>query len=206
MRGSHAKAMPQPLRDWLALENDDWSPAYPFPRDIRQAVVEALHEAQRGLCVYCGRRLDMRQSRKSHHIEHFRPQARYPELSTDFANLFLSCGQETCEGNRAETCGTAKGDGFDEDRHVEPDYPDCTDRFRFLLNGEVVPQAEGDKAAEAMIALLNLNHRELKKDREDLLDLIDGGSLDIRDFVESAGGPAGSYAHVACRHLGATIP
>ena len=57
-----------------------------------------------------------------------------------------------------------------------------------------------------MIALLNLNHRELKKDREDLLDRIDGGSLDISDFIDSAGGPAQHYAHVACRHLGATIP
>lgn len=206
MRGSHAKTMPRSLKDWLALENADWSPSYPFPGDIRQAVVEALHESQRGLCVYCGRKLDMRRLGQSYHIEHFRPQAHYLGLSTDFANLFLSCGQETHEGNLSETCGTAKGDGFDENCHVEPDYPACTDRFRFLLNGDVVPQTDGDKAAEAMIALLNLNHRELKKDREDLLDRIDGGSLDISDFVDAAGGPAQSYAHVACRHLGATIP
>lgn len=206
MRGCHAKAMPGSLKDWLALKNADWSPSYPFPGDVRQAVVEALHEAQRGLCVYCGRRLDMRRPGKSHHIEHFRPRARHPELSTDFANLFLSCGQETYEGNPAETCGTAKRDGFDENRHIEPDYPACIDRFRFLLSGEIVPQTSGDKAAEAMISLLNLNHRELKKDREDLLDRIDGGSLDISDFIDSAGGPAQHYAHVACRHLGATIP
>ncbi len=206
MRGSHAKAVPRALAEWLAMASADWSPSYPFPGDVRQAVVEALHEAQRGLCVYCGRRLDMRQPGKSYHIEHFRPQARYPGLSTDFANLFLSCGQETREGNPAETCGTAKGDGFDENRHVEPDYPACTDRFRFLLSGEIVPQPSGDEAAEAMIALLNLNHRELKKDREDLLDRIDGGSLDISDFIDPGGGPAQSYAHVVCRHLGAAIP
>ena len=206
MRGSHAKAMPRSLKDWLALENDDWTPSYPFPADVRQAVVEALHEAQRGLCVYCGRRLDMRQPGKSYHIEHFRPQSSYPELSTDFANLFLSCGQEAREGNPAETCGTAKQDRFDEDRHVEPDYPDCTERFRFQLSGEIAPQTDGDTAAEAMIALLNLNHRELKKDREDLLDRIDGGSLDISDFIDPVGGRAESYAHMACRHLGAVIP
>ena len=55
-----------------------------------------------------------------------------------------------------------------------------------------------------MIALLN--HRELKKDRQDLLAPIDGGSLDIRDFTDPAGGRAESYARMACRHLGATIP
>ena len=198
--------MPRSLKDWLALENADWAPSYPFPADVRQTVVQAFHEAQRGLCVYCGRRLDMRQPGKSYHIEHFRPQSRYPERSIDFANLFLSCGQESREGNLAETCGTAKDDGFDEHYHVEPGYPECTERFRFLLSGEVVPQTDGDKAAEAKIALLNLNHRELKKDREDLLDRIDGGSLDISDFIDPAGGRAESYAHVACRHLGATIP
>ena len=105
----------------------------------------------------------------------------------------------------SETCGTAKGDRFDATHHIEPDYPDCADRFRFLLNGDVVPQIDGDKTAETMIGLLNLNHRELKKDREDLLDRIDGGSLDISDFIDPAGGPAQSFAHVACRHLRATI-
>ena len=206
MRGSHAKTWPQALADWLALESADWSPSYPFPSDIRRAVVEALQKAQRGLCVYCGRRLDMRHPGRSHHIEHFRPQTDYPDLSTDLANLFLSCGQEGREGNLSETCGTAKGDRFDEAHHVEPDYPDCTDRFRFLLTGDVAPQTDGDKAAETMIGLLNLNHRELKKDREDILDRIDGETLDLSDFIDPAGGLAQSYAYVTCRHLGATIP
>ena len=206
MRGCHTKTVPQSLKDWLALESADWSPCYPFPADIRQAVVEALYKAQRGLCVYCGRRLDMGQPGKSFHVEHFRPQAGYPKLSTDFANLFLSCGQETRDGNLSEICGTAKGDRFDDALHVEPEYPGCTDRFHFLLNGDVAPTTDGDMAAETMIALLNLNHRELKKDRGDLLDRIDGESLDISDFVDPASGPAQSYAHVACQHLGAAIP
>ena len=201
------KAMPRAFEEWLAQENDNWSPSHAeLSGDAKQAVVDALRQAQRGLCVYCGRRLDMRQPGKLFHVEHFRPQAGYPERSIDFANLFLSCGQETREGNVSETCGTAKQDGFDENCHVEPDYPACTERFHFLLNGDVAPQNDGDKAAEAMIALLNLNHPELKKDRGDLLDRIDGGSLDIPDFIDLAGGRAESYAHVACRHLGAVIP
>lgn len=206
MRGCHAKAMPQALEDWLAMESADWSPSYPFPSDIRLAVVGALHTAQRGLCVYCGRSLDMRHAGKSYHIEHFRPQCDFEKLSTDFANLFLSCGQETPDNNVAETCGTAKDNDFDEDCHIEPDYPQCTERFRFLLNGDVAPHADGDMAAEAMIALLNLNHRELRKDREELLSAIDAGPLDITDFIDPAGGPAQGYAHVACSHLGGMIP
>ena len=134
MRGCHAKEMPRILKDWLALESTDWSPSYPFPQNIRQAVVDALNMAQRGLCVYCGRALDMQRPGKSYHIEHFRPQSDFPELSTDFANLLLSCGQETHDNNVAETFGTAKGNDFDKDWRIEPDYPQCAERFRFRLN------------------------------------------------------------------------
>ena len=206
MRGCHAKTMPRALQDHLAMESADWSPTYPFPGDVRQAVVEALHEAQRGLCVYCGRRLDMRDPGSSYHIEHFRPQGRYPTLATDFANLFLSCGQRTPEGDPSETCGMAKGDRFDEAAHIQPDYPACAERFRFLLDGEVVAEADGDRAATRTIEHLNLNHPDLQRLRARLLALIDDGSLELSDFIDPAGGPAQGYAHVACRHLGARIP
>ena len=207
MRGSHAKTMPSVLVDWLALENPDWRPSYrTMPQPVRQSVVDALYESQRGLCVYCGRRLDMSQPGKSYHIEHFRPQSAYPNRSARLANLFLSCGQETDEGNLSETCGTAKGDWFDEENCIEPDYPDCTNRFRFLLTGEVAPESENDAAAFEMIGILNLNHRELKKDREDILDRIDGGSLDLSDFIEPESGTAQAYAHVVYRRHGIAIP
>ena len=205
MRGSHAKATPRALADWLALANPDWQPSYPFPPDIRQPVAEALLNAQRSLCVYCGRQLDLDHPRKSH-IEHFRPQSAYPGLATDLGNLFLSCGPEVEPGKPSATCGNAKGDRFDEASCIEPDYPACTSRFRFLLTGQVAPATESDVAARTMIETLNLNHRELSKDRQDILDRIDGGNLDLSDFVDPQGGPAQSYAHVVCQHLGDLIP
>ena len=57
-----------------------------------------------------------------------------------------------------------------------------------------------------MIDILNLNHRELRKDREDILDRIDGESLDLSDFVDPVSGMAQSYAHVVCKRLGTVIP
>ncbi len=205
MRGSHDKTVPATLQDWLALENSDWQPSYPLPNDIRTDVVEALRAAQRGLRVYCGRRLHPGR-RGSFPIEHFRPQSAYPALSVDLANLFLSCGPETETGKPSATCGDAKGNRFDEAEGIEPDYPACTRRFRFLLTGKVVPRSEDDAAAKATIDLLNLNHRELAKDREDILEGIDGGSFDLSDFVDPAGGEARSYAHVACERFGTVIP
>ena len=205
MRGSHDKRTPPELVGWLALESPDWQPAYPFPNDIRQSVVDGLWEAQRGLCLYCGRRLDADRPARFH-IEHFRPRSSYSFLSVDLANLFLSCGPEEEAGTPSETCGHAKGDRFDEARCIEPDYPACTRRFRFLLTGEVAPRSNDDAAAETMIELLNLNHRELRKDREDILDRIDGGSLDLSDFVDPVSREAHSYAHVVCERLGTVIP
>ena len=205
MRGSYDKRMPLELEDWLALESPDWQPSYPFPNDIRQPVVDALREAQRGLCVYCGRRLNL-DRRGMFHIEHFRPRSVYPALSVDLANLFLSCGPEAEAGRFSKTCGNAKGDRFDEANCIEPDYPACARRFRFLLTGEVLPFSNNDVAARTMIGLLNLNHPELSKDREDILDRIDGGSLELSDFVDLLSGVAESYAHVVCEHLGTVIP
>ena len=205
MRGSHDKRTPPELADWLALESPDWQPSYPFPNDIRQPVVNALREAQRGLCVYCGRRLHPDPPGRFH-IEHFRPRSSYPALSVDLANLFLSCGPEVEAGTPSETCGIAKGNRFDDAHCIEPEYPACTRRFRFMLTGEVVPRSDDDAAAGTMIELLNLNHRELTKDREDILDRIDGGSLDLSDFVDPVSGVAQSYAHVACERLDKVIP
>ena len=205
MRGSHAKRMPPELAEWLALESPDWQPSYPFPNDIRQPVVDALQEAQRGLCVYCGRRLDRDRPGRIH-IEHFRPRSSYPPLSVDLGNLFLSCGPEEEAGRPSETCGHAKGDWFDEADCIEPEYPACTRRFRFLLSGEVAPRSDDDAAARTMIELLNLNHREFRKDREDILDRIDGGNLDRSDFVDPVTGESESYAHVVCERLGTVIP
>ena len=205
MRGSHEKMIPQEFADWLALASPDWEPTYPLPGDVRTSVVDALNTAQRGLCVYCGRRLRLAQPGQFH-IEHFRPRSSYPELEVSLDNLFLSCGPAAQDGKSSETCGHAKADQFDETSCIEPDYPSCTRRFRFLLSGDVAAARDGDAPAESMIAISNLNHPELRKDREDILAYIDRDSLDLSDFVDSETGVARSYAHVFCEHLGSSIP
>ena len=209
MRGSHAKTEPRALSDWLAMESAAWKPSYPFPGDVREPVVNALATAQRGLCVYCGRKLDFSSPGRSFHIEHFRPQSLYPDLDTSLANLFLSCGQDDATGNRSPICGTAKDGWFDECLAVEPDYPACTDRFRFSLTGDIVAGNEEDAAAEKTIEILNLNHAELRRERREIryrLDGLDDEELGLADFVRMESGTVESYAHMVCQIPGSPIP
>ena len=209
MRGSHAKTTPPALVAWLGLEDENWKPSYPFPGDIRQPVVGSLLTAQRGLCVYCGRKLGLTRPGKSFHIEHFRPREVYCQYETDFANLYLSCGQETDSGHRAKTCGTLKNNWFDENAFIEPEYPECTNRFRFSLTGYMGPNVQDDVAADTMIAKLNLNHPEFVRERKEILfclDELSGQGLNFSDFVDNESGIAESYAHMVGLVLGETIP
>ena len=207
MRGSHNKTPPQEFVAWLELESDDWKPSYPFDdKSVRSAVVQSLLEHQRGLCVYCGRLLDLSDAGKTFHIEHFRPQHEYKELSVNFENLYLSCGQANQDGGRSQTCGTKKDRWFDEDRFIEPTYPACALSFYFNLNGSVEPVVTDERCASKMIEVLNPNHRELTREREEVLKLLDSGELDVSDFWDVEKGMAESLAHVAYQHSSVVIP
>ncbi|MCO7737481.1 TIGR02646 family protein [Brucella intermedia] len=206
MKGSRKKGAPSELIDWLAGESEDWRPAYgDLDRVVRGALVRDLFNEQRGLCVYCGRRLDLSYPGHTFHIEHFRPRATYPALQVEYGNLFLSCGQRDANGDPSPTCGNVKADWFDESSHIEPIYSDCTSRFLFRLTGVVDPSVPGDSAAELMIDVLQLNHPELRKDRERILGYLDGEELELADFVREDG-TANGYAHVAFQHCRQKIP
>lgn len=146
MRGRHPRSAPKLFTDWLAKKSRAWQPSYSkLQSPEKDTGVDALWDALRVLCVYCGRRL-RRDRPQTYHIEHFRPQSTYPELGTRFANLFLSCGQGTAAEVFHNLCGAAKANWFDEEKHVEPDYHGCTDRFRFGLTGEMMPAPHGEGA------------------------------------------------------------
>lgn len=206
MKGSRKSNAPTQFLEWLADESEDWKPKYrDLAGDLKNAVRERLYAEQRGLCVYCGRRLDLKSPGKSYHIEHFRPRETYPALQLDHTNLYLSCGQEDANGNPAPTCGNVKGNWFDETNHVFPEYDVCTRRFRFSLNGTIDVADEADSAATTMIKVLNLNHPELVKDRETVLYIIDSEELTYDKYVKDDGTAEG-YAHVVYQHVNKVLP
>lgn len=205
MNGSRKASSPVALEEWISNGTEASPRAYPIDDPtVRRAVIEALLNEQRGLCVYCGRKLDER--RRMYHIEHFRPQALYPERSLDFSNLFLSCGPKNGDGSLTGTCGDAKGGWFDENHHISPDYPACVERFSFLLDGRIVPRDSDDADASEMIARLNLEHSELRKEREDTLRLFDQEKIKFEDFWDGENSRANGLAHIIYSRLGRTLP
>ncbi|NQY60620.1 retron system putative HNH endonuclease [Cognatishimia sp.] len=207
MKGARKGCAPKEFTDWVALENDDWKPSYPIDDPaVRKAVVDALYYEQRGLCVYCGRKIELENPGHSFHVEHFRPQHRYPELQISFENLFLSCGHTDRSGDRSKICGTKKDRWFDEAEHVAPNYDCCTKRFSFRYDGSIRTAHPGDLAAQNMIDHLGLNHAELKYDRAKIIEKLDTEELDASDFSNPSTGISESYGHVACQYLGTRLP
>lgn len=207
MKGSRKGAAPLAFSTWLAIANADWQPNYAdLSGPVRKAVIDALLAEQRGLCVYCGRKLSLKQPGKTFHIEHFRPQALFPYHQVTYYNLFLSCGQKDKNGLPMPTCGNEKASWFDASLLIYPAYPSCTDRFRFFLTGAIEPADPSDDAAKETIRRLRLDHPELTKDREDTLRLIDEGEITHVDFWDQSTSTAESYAHVAFKRAGQTLP
>ena len=159
---------PKIFRDWKALEGEEWQPAW---IDLRAPEKPELHKAlvqeQGAVCCYCGRQISTADS----HIEHFRPKSGtcgYPELALDYTNLLASC--QSNEGKRVpKVCGHAKGNWFDESHHVDPQDPECEQRFRFKSQGHVEAQPHDDPAA-TMVEMLNLNEPFLIDMRREILD------------------------------------
>ena len=209
MRGSAKGDEPPELRDWKAEQRRNGiEPEYRNLQDPERGATEkSLFAEQTGQCVYCGREISL--DRKQHyHREHFRPQAKYPDLQLDYTNLFLSCGPDGDREAR-NSCGHYKGNWFDEDCHIPPVPEVCTERFRFRSSGHIF--GDGSPEANKMIGALNLNHHGLVKERRDMIEALDdalnNGALRevlIQDFLYvDPNGARPSFANVAVAYLGA---
>jgi uncharacterized protein (TIGR02646 family) len=117
------------------------------------------------------------------HIEHFVPQSVDSSLQLDYQNLFVSCNgyvQDISTINR-ESCGHRRESWYDRNLIVSPVDPQCEKIFVFLSNGEVIPEADNDKA-RAMINNFGLDSYALTKARGAAIDI---ALQSIGFFIES---------------------
>lgn len=155
-------APPAEFEAWKAMANDEWQPTYGnLQNPQKRSLHKALLDEQGQVCCYCGRSISLGDS----HIEHFRPQEQREDLDLVFENLFASCIRETEPGTPL-TCGHAKGQEFDETRHISPLDPECERRFTYSLAGAILPLDDG---ASYMLQLLSLDHAFLGNRRLEVL-------------------------------------
>ena len=167
MRFIHKGAEPELLREFKAMSNPpDWEPTYEaLPKFRKDAIKQALIKEQRGLCCYCERILDEKDS----HIEHFRPQHAYAEYALDYNNMHCSCMAEQKKGEPLH-CGMAKNDWYDDVLLISPLNPDCESHFVYHGDGNIFPASPEDNAAVETIRHLRLDDSELTAERKVVID------------------------------------
>ena len=132
--------------------------------ELRQALVTE----QRGLCCYCMGRI--RPEPASMKIEHWRCQARYPDVQLDYRNLLGACLGSQGRPERLQHCDTRKGDGDLRWNPAEPSHRIET-RIRYELDGSIRAVDDEDFDAQ-MEDVLNLNLPVLKGNRRSVLDAV----------------------------------
>lgn len=175
---------PQEFTDWKTLKNEDWEPTYKNLRsDLKISVHHSLLKEQGFICCYCGKTID----KKDSHIEHLKPQHKYPQLALDYNNLIASCQGETEEPPPIPVhCGHKKGQWYDERLMVSPLDVNCAEFFRYTIDGQILPSQE---AAQTTIEKLGLNIDKLKRIRkkaiEAILDDLDTlSNEDIKQLID----------------------
>ena len=92
-----------------------------------QQVRRALETTFHGKCAYC-------ESKIKHvsfaHIEHFRPQSVFPNLTFSWSNLLLAC--EVCNSEAYK--GARFPDASEDGPYVNPCEDDPDDHFQFLFD------------------------------------------------------------------------
>lgn len=205
---------PDALENWKARKNENWEPRYlDFRNPEKRETHGWLLDEQGATCCYCGCRIDSDDS----HIEHFRPQERYADKDLDYDNLLVSCIRETGPDLPLH-CGHAKGGDFNEDLHISPLDPSCTERFVFGLNGSISTTGQEDASAQYMIDLLRLDISFLRNRRaatlagifdEDFLSTATEQELVIlrRSYLGKIGeGALHEFFHVVARFIDGLLP
>ncbi|WP_291322861.1 retron system putative HNH endonuclease [Desulfonatronospira sp.] len=159
------KCEPEAFSAWKSLANPDWHPEYDnLSTDVKKILKQSLMEEQGWICCYCQQRITDAAS----HIEHFRPQSKFPKESLNYENMFCSCQKQMKKGEPLY-CGNAKDDWYDEDYIISPLDPDCESHFMFTGNG-LIMAAENDYAALETIRRLKLDITKLNDMRAKAID------------------------------------
>ena len=129
--------------------------------DVRGSVKFALLEEQNSICCYCMKRIKKHNS----HIEHIKPQSKFPTETLDYHNLLVSCNG--IQDNN-DHCGHKKDDWYNEKDFLTPLNSDCEKVFIYSITGEIGATSKNGKIT---IDKLNLNSLLLARARKAIIFL-----------------------------------
>jgi uncharacterized protein (TIGR02646 family) len=127
--------------------------------DVKNNLKSALLEEQHFICCYCMKRINQNNS----HIEHIKPQVRFPSETLDYSNLLLSCNGIS---NNKDNCGHRKDDWYNAKDFLTPINPDCEKIFTYSITGKMDALKENGKIT---ISKLNLNSNLLVRARKEII-------------------------------------
>ncbi|HEX8148824.1 MAG TPA: retron system putative HNH endonuclease [Pyrinomonadaceae bacterium] len=173
------------------LQTDN--PTNPYYRAYTQ-LREQLYAEQRGLCCYCMKVISVRNS----NVEHFLPQSAFPEGEVDYYNLYLACRYSQGLPKDRQHCDIRKANALIGKfiGYGSPTVQRCEDLIKYTPDGYILPAntpfksledaqknylrlGPNDKAILVTIEILNLNTRDLRKEREHFIDDL------IREIMKS---------------------
>lgn len=145
------------------------------------AIWDKLNAMQGQRCAYCEGPID----KKNRHIEHFYQRNRHPRGTFDWSNLFGSCKQDKRCGRHKDSYGD-----YNFKDLIKPDNENPDDLLVFAKDGTVHPRRglspkEQDRAQKT-IAILNLNHPQLKAIRR---EAVRGYIQTVEDIAAFAADP-----------------
>jgi uncharacterized protein (TIGR02646 family) len=132
-----------------------WDATSKTVRRVKQSIRDRLYVHQFGICGYCEGSL----GELGRHIEHVEPKGGIggnPARTFDYTNLIASCQGDTRRPKSAgqdASCGHFKDQfirthgAFFLTDFISPREPGCDLKFRYLIDGRVVPRASPGSAA-----------------------------------------------------------
>lgn len=139
--------------------------------DCKKEIRQSLLEEQGYICAYCMQSISEDWNKKLNkykvEIEHFKSQHRHPTLTLDYKNMLAVCNGNADESSHEQICDKAKS-GFDKthDLFLNPLELQREQQIYYLNDGEIV--SDDERISYNLNVILNLNERNLKKDRAKL--------------------------------------
>lgn len=160
---------PESFEGWLQTNTDvAWGDFSGLHYEVYCNLRNQLLEQQNNVCCYCEIAL---KNEKDAHIEHLKPRNQFSCETYSFLNLLASC-------RYTDSCGHQKGRDYFSD-FISPLGSTCQNRFTYTRRGNVIPFEETDTHAERTIALLGLNCKRLKDQRESIIKCLEKCELEV---------------------------